>query len=100
MVGLTEDDMLPYYTYIVTEGDVPPEFSCYHNGYPSLYVTWTTPNGGSLPVGVNQFITAPDILQLQFTFPLAYNDILYFVCTLQEPLEMTYANLELRVRGE
>ena len=99
MVGLTRDDMLSYFTYVVTEGDIPPVFTCFHNGDPSPFVNWTTMDGGSLPDGVNENSTEAGMLKLEFILPLVYGDKKTFLCTLNDTVETDYAILELIVRG-
>ena len=100
MVGLTRDDMLSYFTYVVTEGDIPPVFTCFHNGDACLFVNWTTMDGAHLPEGVNENSTEAGMLKLEFTLPLVYGDRKTFVCTLNDTVEKDYAILELIVRGK
>ena len=100
MVGLTEEDKGSEFSYITNEGDVPPSFSCFYNGYPLPNVTWTLANGEPLPSSIKQTHAKPGILQPQFTSALAYNDPVCFVCTAINPLGTTKARLELIIGGK
>ena len=100
MVGLTEQDKTSEFSHIVNEGDIPPSFSCFYNGDPFPYVTWTLSSGGPLPSSIKQTYAKPGILQLQFTSALAYNDPVWFVCTASNTLGTNEARLELIIRGE
>ena len=99
-IGLSEEDKQVHYVYINTEGDVPPVFSCFYTGYPFTNVSWTVASGDALPEGINQNFSKPGVLHLHFTIPLAYDDMTSFVCTANPFSLVTYATLDLIIRGD
>ena len=99
-IGLSEEDKQAHFTFNNTEGDVPPDFFCFYTGFSTPNMSWTLATGDTLPIGVNQNFSKPGVLQLHFTAPLAYDDMVTFVCTATYSFAVTNATLELIITGD